>query len=279
MFWNILLLVMGTFSTLYYLLCGLTSGLGTSALWIWLLAGIPCILAGCGGLYCWKKSVDLPVGVWVLQTGKILLTTLMVLFLLVEGMIAGHMNDKGESELDYIVVLGAQVRGEEPSPALAGRIEKAVEYMKENPQTIAIVSGGQGAGEDISEAECMARGLRAAGISADRILLEDRSTSTSENLRYSFEILRESMGERQEPETVGVVTSNFHVFRAIKLAEKQAADLMSDREENGDAVRDESEGGIRIHGIAAEFTGIRLPHYMAREFCSIIVDLLKGNLL
>lgn len=279
MVWNILMLVIGVFCTIYYLMCGLTSGLGTSALWIWLLAGIPCVLAGGAGLYCWKKEIALPVSAWVLQTGKILLATLMVLFLLVEGMIVGHMNDQGEAGLDYIVVLGAQVRGEEPSPALAERIETAVEYMKENPETIAIVSGGQGAGEDISEAECMARGLRAAGISEDRILLEDRSTNTSENLQYSFEILRETIGEKQGPETVGVVTNNFHVFRAIKLAEKQAADLTADRRENDDADSAANGCKIQIHGIAAEFTGIRLPHYMAREFCSITVDQLKGNLM
>ncbi len=263
MIWNIAMLVIGLFCTLYYVLCALTSGLGTSALWIWLLAGVPCMIAGGVGLSFEKKGIALPLWPWLSETGKLLLVTLLALFLLVEGMILGHMNDKGEAGLDYIVVLGAQVRGSSPSPALAGRIETAFQYMKENPHTIAIVSGGKGAGEDISEAECMARGLLAAGISEDRILKEDRSTNTSENLRYSFDILRETIGPSVGPKTVGVVTSNFHVFRAIKLAEKQAAEMED----------------IRVSGIAAEFTGIRLPHYMAREFCSITVDLLKGNLM
>ena len=114
----------------------------------------------------------------------------------------------------YVIVLGAGVKGETPSLILKNRIQAAAEYGKRHPRTTFILSGGQGQGEAISEAEAMRRGMVAAGIPEKRLLLEDNSTSTTENLRFSKALLPQ--GENQ----VSIVTSDFHLYRARAEARK-----------------------------------------------------------
>ena len=114
----------------------------------------------------------------------------LALFLFVEGLIVGAMLQKPEPGLDYIVVLGAQVKGNRPSLALSHRIWEAAEYLKGNPKTRAILSGGKGTGEDISEAQCMRQELEKLGISEERLIEENKSTSTQENIAYSYALLQ-----------------------------------------------------------------------------------------
>ncbi|MDR3294676.1 MAG: YdcF family protein, partial [Clostridiales Family XIII bacterium] len=108
-------------------------------------------------------------------------------FLLAEALILSHMNETPVSGADYVIILGARVKGEIPSEALRRRTETAIAYLNENPGTRVVVTGGQGAGEDVAEAEAEARMLRDAGIGAGRIFMENRSTSTAENLEYAVE--------------------------------------------------------------------------------------------
>ena len=87
--------------------------------------------------------------------------------------------------LDYLVVLGAQVNGTKLSNSLRLRVERAGEYLEENPETKAVLSGGKGTGEDITEAEAMYRYLEKKGISPER--LSERGAfpqNTSENLKF-----------------------------------------------------------------------------------------------
>ncbi len=123
-------------------------------------------------------------------------------------------NDTVTYDEDVLIVLGCAVKGEEPSQPLAARLECALEYSRKNPDVFIVVSGGQGTQEDISEAQCMARYLIERGVSEDKIIKEDRATSTNENYRYSKEILDEMFSEY----SVGVVTNDFHIFRAKQLA-------------------------------------------------------------
>ncbi len=116
---------------------------------------------------------------------------------------------------DYIIVLGAAVYGEEPSITLQHRLEGAARYLDGNPKTKAVVSGGQGAGEDISEAECMRRYLEKHGIAQERILVEEQSTSTKENLAFSKAIIQADGGDVKN---VAVVSSGYHLYRAKKMA-------------------------------------------------------------
>lgn len=119
---------------------------------------------------------------------------------------------------DTIVVLGAGVRGTVPSLSLSERIHAAYDYLSANPHTVAVLSGGQGPGEEITEAACMYRELTEMGIDGSRLLLEENSTSTIENLRFSMDLVEESTGIR--PEKIGIVSSEYHLFRAGLFAKK-----------------------------------------------------------
>lgn len=119
----------------------------------------------------------------------------------------------------YMVVLGAGVNGSTPSMILSERIDAAYDYLTEHPYVTCIVSGGQGPNEDISEAQCMYDHLTQRGIDPQRIWMEDKSTSTSENIRFSLDLIEEKTGSR--PASLGILSSEFHLFRAGLLAEDQ----------------------------------------------------------
>ena len=122
----------------------------------------------------------------------------------------------GESQAPYVIVLGAAVYGENPSLTLRHRCDRASAHLRSNPDAVAVVSGGQGPGESISEAEAMGRYLvNKGGIAEDRILREDRSTSTRENLTFSKEIIESSGGDSRQ---VAIVSSSYHLYRAKRMA-------------------------------------------------------------
>ena len=135
--------------------------------------------------------------------------------ILIEIPIVRATVEKPEPDADYIIVLGAAVYGEEPSITLRHRLEGAARYLDGNPKTKAVVSGGQGAGEDISEAECMRRYLTEHGIAPERILVEDRSTSTKENLVFSKAVIGSDGGDVKN---IAIVSSGYHLYRAKKMA-------------------------------------------------------------
>lgn len=118
---------------------------------------------------------------------------------------------------DYVVVFGAGINGTEPSVILRERMEAALAYLQENPETVCVVSGGQGAGEEITEAQCMFDYLTARGIAGERVWMEDKSTSTEENISFSLELIRSRT--ESAPERIGLVSSEFHLFRASLMAE------------------------------------------------------------
>ncbi len=114
-----------------------------------------------------------------------------------------------------VIVLGAQVKNSRPTLILAGRIKAAAEYLIAHPDAVCIASGGRGADEDISEAQCIRNTLvQVYGIGEDRIYMEDRSTSTDENLGYSAEIIRAN----GLSSNVVIATDGFHMFRAKLIA-------------------------------------------------------------
>ncbi|MDR1619071.1 MAG: YdcF family protein [Clostridiales bacterium] len=121
-------------------------------------------------------------------------------------------------DLDVIIVLGASLHGETPTRILTERLLTATQYLRENPRTVAIVSGGQGSGEGVTEADAMARYLAAHGIPAARCIKEERSGSTRENFLYSYAIVQERFGEDA---AIGYVTTGFHIYRAGLVAKKQ----------------------------------------------------------
>lgn len=133
-------------------------------------------------------------------------------------LITGARTDKS-SHPDYIVVLGAQVRGSEPSRSMIDRVQAAAAYLTENPDTICLVSGGQGPGENLTEASCMQQMLLGAGISPTRIWIEEKATDTAENISFSLDLIEEKSGIR--PHEIGIVSSEYHLRRAQLVARHQ----------------------------------------------------------
>ncbi len=120
-----------------------------------------------------------------------------------------------EKNTEYVIVLGCMVRGDEPGIFLRGRINKAYEYLTNHPESKAILSGGQGNGENISEAQCMYNVLSEKGIDASRLIIEDKSTSTKENFENSLSLLNKNGVNIDE---ITVVTNDFHEYRAYEFA-------------------------------------------------------------
>ena len=147
-------------------------------------------------------------------------TVLLVIGLLVVGIteaviIHASFGDPKE-QVDYMVVLGAKVNADGPSVSLWDRICGAYAYMEEHPEVIAVVSGGQGTDEPITEAECMYRELVELGIDPKRIWIEDEATSTWENMQFTLNLIEEKTGQR--PRKLGVLSSEYHLFRASLFA-------------------------------------------------------------
>lgn len=146
----------------------------------------------------------------------------LIYFCAVELPIVKNARTDDDADREYIIVLGAEVRGTVPSRALLYRLRGALDFLTQNPDSIAIVSGGQGEGEDITEAQCMFEWLTAHGIAENRVIMEHRATSTMENLQYSFEIIRD-LGD--EPDgNVTILSSSYHLYRAKSMAKMQGVD-------------------------------------------------------
>lgn len=239
------------FSLLYWLSCGMAGGFGLSILWIWLLFSLlfATLALWYNDKFPFRRLRRLK---WLRIAVTVAICLLIIFFVTVEAFVISGMRTEGNNDLEYIIVLGAHVRGTTPSAALRWRITRAYEYLTENPNTVAILSGGQGSGEEISEAECMRRELTALGIPESRLILEDNSTSTAENMEFSFRIIGDLSA------SVGIVTNNFHVWRSLRTAR--------------------AIGAENICGISAPFKNALLLHYMVREFFSFTANLLKGNL-
>lgn len=154
---------------------------------------------------------------WIKRSVCILTAIGLVYLAAVEVPIIGASSGDGDREYDYIIVLGAAVHGDTPSLALVERLRAAADYMTEHPDTVAVVSGGQGDDENMSEAAAMYEWLTHNGIDGSRIISEDKSGSTLENLENSFAITR-LRGD--DPNTAAaVVTSEYHIYRAKLLAQ------------------------------------------------------------
>ncbi len=156
-------------------------------------------------------------GLW--RAVVVLMCIGILYFIAVEVPIVKNSRTDKDAGRDYLVVLGAGVRGDVPSRALLYRLQATEKYLRQYPDSVAIVSGGQGEGENITEAKCMSDWLVEKGISPERIIMEDKATSTNENLQYSFDIIR-GLGEDPNGNTA-IVSSSYHLYRAKTMAKKQ----------------------------------------------------------
>ena len=240
--------IAGGICILYCLIIGIFVGHSTNFFLIWGILGL--LLTAFGFLY--KKGLFTAVPSWFRITFLIMLTVGAGIFVAVEGCIVSSFSAVCQEELDYVIVLGAQAKESGPSKTLKMRLDTAYDYLVEHERTCVIVSGGQGPDEPMSEAECMRRYLEERGIEASRILMEDRSRNTVQNIEYSGRLFR------PESDKVGIISNNFHMFRALGLARHA--------------------GYKHVRGISAPSERIMLPNNMLREFFGVIKDFVFGNL-
>ncbi|WP_254068489.1 YdcF family protein [Brevibacillus sp. 7WMA2] len=120
---------------------------------------------------------------------------------------------------DVAIVLGAAVHGDQPSPALAERLEKAFELYQQKYIKSIIVSGGLGKGKEHSEADVMSTYLLKKGVPASSIYLENKAVNTLENLSFSQKIMQENGYH-----TALIVSHNYHLMRAMEMANVLAMD-------------------------------------------------------
>jgi putative MATE family efflux protein len=177
----------------------------------------------------------------------------IIFVLLTQGMVVSGFMDHGKENLDYIIVLGSQVKPSGPAVVTRLRLNRAYEYAVNNPDTVIIVSGGQGSNEPATEASVMKEYLVDKGIDESRIIEEDKSTNTSENLQFSMALV-----DGLQDSSVGIVSSEFHMFRALAIAKKC--------------------GYTDTYGIPASSVRLYLPNNMLRESIGILKDFLMGNL-
>lgn len=155
-----------------------------------------------------------------------ILSVLISFAVIVAVVVSGFLCIYGKADTvtyneDYIVILGCGLQGSEPSEMLRLRLDKAVEYNKTNTDCTVIVTGGQGKGEDIPEAEAMAKYLIEKGVDEKNIIKESASTSTTENFMFSNEIT----GGDLKIQSAAFITNDFHVYRAQSLAKIQGLKL------------------------------------------------------
>lgn len=204
----------------------------------WIVFGVLCVLAG---MVC-RRDFRIQEIISIIVTGGLLL------FLYVEKEILMAVQRKVPEQMDYLIVLGARVNGTNPSAALGKRLNTAALYLKKNPMTQVIVSGGQGPGELLTEAEAMEKVLIKNGISSNRIIKEDKSTTTEENLWFSKRFLD------SEKMRIGIVTNDFHIYRSLCLAKELEY--------------------RKCYGVPAHSEALSLPNYLVREFFAVIKETL-----
>ena len=145
----------------------------------------------------------------------ILIAVFLAAFFTTLHIIVMHSKTTDE-ERSTLIILGCKIRGSTPSKALLNRAKAAAEYMKKHPCAITIASGGQGKHEDLCEAQCIYSILVDEGIDGGRIILEDKSTNTDENIRFSREIINKNALSKD----VAIATSDYHQYRASLICKK-----------------------------------------------------------
>ena len=275
-----ILLILAALCAVYFVIIVIYGGIGTSFAFIWLFFAALCVFLVYGKWYYSRHMFDIPkwVPVSIVTTCVMGVTVMAMICTLVFLGVASEE----EPGLDYVIVLGAKVKEHTVSNSLKKRLDKAIDYAQKNPETYLVLSGGKGPDEPVSEAQAMYQYLVYNGVRPSQLLLEEHSVSTVENLAYSKiiidshrEVIRHQREERNrltfqrepkggyliaadKPLDVGVLTSNFHVYRACMIAKKW--------------------GFENVYGISAQSDPVLFIHLCVRECASIIKDRIMGNM-
>lgn len=259
---------------LYFIFIVIYVGPRPSFHYVWLASGVVFL--------CVERSLE--TGSWflipeIVRTVLILFAVSgLIVFLFMEILVFSKMRAVPRRPVRYVIVLGACVRGTRVTRSLAFRLKKAAEYAKEHPDCLLVVSGGQGPGEDITEAQAMSNWLEEHGIDRERILQEDRSVNTRENLLFSKAVIcRYEVGKKagttgnacaaelsydccskEEDLSIAVCSNNFHMYRAVALAK--------------------AVGAWQTEGLAAMTDPFMWLSFTVREGIALFKELLFGHI-
>ncbi len=245
----ILWTILAVICLVYYIVCATYAGINSSFIFIWLIGTALFGIMAVVRFLINHGTIHVPTN--ALRVFWTLFTVGVILFVILEGLIIHNMKKVPEDDCRYLLVLGCQIRGDHITKSLRKRLDTAYDYAKKNDSVTIIVSGGQGEGENLSEAQAMKNYLVERGIDEKRILMEDRSVNTDQNMRFSAAFIQ------NKQDKVGIVTSNFHIFRARLLAK--------------------AKGLTNNCGIASPSDPILFINYMVRESIGITKDFVMGN--
>ncbi|MEG1255619.1 YdcF family protein [Clostridium sp.] len=249
-----LIMVFGILSLIYYIILKLcTFNMAFAEFWLF-------ISMGSFILYWAMKNRLIPQGI-----GKIIIIIIvmgLMIFITLESIIiyTGSIEDKDQT--NYVLVLGAGIDGDKVSRTLKLRLDKAIEFNREFEDIPIIVSGGMGEGETITEALAMKNYLVDNGVHDKNILMEDKSTSTYENFKFSKAIMEEGQSLKIGEESlvnldkdisITLITNSFHMFRAKYIGEGE---------------------GLEIHCFNAPTEKVTALNFYVRESFALIKDVL-----
>ena len=319
--------VLAVFCLAYFGVIIVYSGIQTSMIWIWPVMAFVFLLLSRGVVFYRRHKRLIPL--WMPVSVTTLLIAGAVIFAVLQMLIFSSLAPQEPAYLDYLIVLGAKVREDDISLTLKQRLDRAIRFLEEHPETKVVLSGGQGADEPTTEAMAMAEYLRYNGIEPERMLLETNSSNTTENMICSkaliddqrqkekeaararrnrirrqrmeldrflmdMEKFREDQGagdvlERpivpgpvpsagpgsrepirippsqketellpDKPLQIGVLTSNYHLYRAMQIGKKN--------------------GFASLSGVSASSDPVLFVHFCVRESLAILKDKFMGNM-
>ncbi len=273
---DIILIALAVLSAAYFIVIVLYSGIGTSFAFIWLFFSALCLFLVYGKWYYARNKER--IARWVPVSVVTTCIAGMAVFAVVCVLVFTGVASSDPRGLDYVIVLGPKVTEKADSSSMKRRLDKAMEYVEENPDTILVLSGGKGKGDVHSEAMDMFLYLTYNGVPQEQLLLEEHSTSTVENIAFSKVLIDRDRRNRKlregpmeiprgpgapslapdKPLEIGILTSNYHVYRAELTAARWGIENVS--------------------GIAADSDPVLFVHMCVRECASILKDRLMGNM-
>lgn len=183
-------------------------------------------------------------------TAWALISVFLISFIIIEAKIISAI-DTTNNECGYIFVLGCGLRGENLTRAGISRADAAIEYLNKNPNCNAILCGGQGNNELISEAQALYNYMVKHGIDSSRLLKEEKSTDTRENIQFATKLMPKGHS------TVGVVTNDFHLYRSSLILKKSGFEKV-----------------ICINGPTPKVPFLRTSLFL-REYFSVVLEYLN----
>lgn len=203
-------------------------------------------------------TLNINVNLKLLMAQRVLSCILLlglISFIGIEILIFESQKSDNNVQADYAIILGAGIQGEKPSVTLRRRLDRGVEYLNANPNAKVVTSGGFGEGTTVSEAEVMKRYFIMQGINESRIIKEEPSTTTDENLKFTKQLLTRLTG--REVQDILIITSDYHMCRAKYIASRYYS---------------------KAYGISSETPTTVRVNYAVREYVAVLKMMVLGAL-